>query len=131
MTETARSDRISTRSRLRFPENLDITPAKIADLKGRIERLGIDLARIEERFVRGGGPGGQKRNKTSSAVELVDPRRNLRVRIGRDRRLSINRFLALRELVDRIEMLEAPEVSRRLAEIERIRRRKADRARRS
>jgi len=117
-------------ARLRFPENLDITPAKVADLKRRIERLAVDLARIEERFVRGGGPGGQKRNKTSSAVELVDPDRGLRVRIGRDRRLSINRFLALRELIDRIEMLEAPELSRRLAEIERMRRRKADRARR-
>jgi protein subunit release factor B len=116
---------------LKFPEHIAVTPAKLEDLRRRIERLGIDLASIEERSTRGGGPGGQKRNKTSNAAVLHDPARNLTVRCGRDRRLSINRFLALRELVDRIEAIEAPQISRKLAEIVRIRRRKAERARRA
>lgn len=115
---------------MKFPDHVAVTPAKLEDLRRRIARLGIDLASIEERSTRGGGPGGQKRNKTGTTVVLRDPARNLTVRCGRDRRLSVNRFLALRELVDRIEAIVAPQDSRKLAEIERIRRRKKKRAQR-
>lgn len=102
----------------------DVTPQKIADLKARIARLGVNLSVIEEQFVKGGGKGGQKINKTSNCVVLKYPPLSLVVRCQRERRRSINRFIALRELVDRIEMQLSPETSERMKEIERIRKRK-------
>ena len=110
-------------------ERFDVDPAKIEALRARIVRLGIDLRLVEEAFVRGGGRGGQKINKTASCVQLAYPPLDVRVRCQRDRRRSVNRFLALRELVDRIEMRVSPETSERLREIERTRRNKG-RARR-
>ncbi|MBI4374985.1 MAG: peptide chain release factor-like protein [Elusimicrobia bacterium] len=112
-------------------ELFDVSPAKVEELKARLSLLRIDPSLIEERFVRGGGPGGQKMNKTSNAVQLYYPPLDLRVRCQRDRRRTVNRFLALRELVDRIEMRISPRTSARLLEIEKLRRRKQRRSRRT
>lgn len=110
---------------MNFPELSDITPAKTAALKERIARLGVNLRLIDEQFVRGGGKGGQKINKTANAVQLRYPPLGLVVRCQRERKRSLNRFLALRELVDEIEIRISPETSERLREIERLRRKKA------
>lgn len=45
----------------------------------------------------------------------------------RERKRTINRFLALRELVDRIEMRVSPETSERLAGVRKLQRRKSRR----
>ena len=110
---------------MNFNEFSEITPAKVEALKARIARLGIDLRLVDEQFIRGSGNGGQKINKTSNAVQLRYPALGLVVRCQRERKRSLNRFLALRELVDEIEVRISPETSERLKEIERIRRRKA------
>jgi len=112
-------------------ETFDVSAAKLQELKARIARLGIDVRLIEECFIRGGGKGGQKINKTANCVQLYYPPLDLRVRVQRERRRTVNRFLALRELVDRVEMAVSPETSRRLQEIERLRRGKARRRERS
>lgn len=114
---------------MNFTEFSGITPAKIDALKARIARLGIDLRLVDERFIRGSGHGGQKINKTSNAVQLRYPLLDLVVRCQRERKRSLNRFLALRELVDEIEIKISPETSERLKEYEKIRRRKANSAR--
>ncbi len=111
---------------MHFTEFSEITPAKVDALKARIARLGIDLRLIEEQFVRGGGKGGQKINKTSNAVLLKYPPLSLIVRCQRERKRSLNRFIALRELVDEIEVRISPETSERLKEIARLRKRKAN-----
>ena len=116
---------------MNFTEFTSITPAKVEGLKARIARLGIDLHLIEEQFIKGGGKGGQKINKTSSAVLLKYPPLGLIVRCQRERQRSLNRFLALRELVDEIEVRVSPETSLRLKEIERLRKKKAGRRRKS
>lgn len=108
-----------------------VTPQKVSELKERIKRLGIELALVEEQFVKGGGKGGQKINKTSNAVLLKYPPFGLVIRCQRERARSVNRFLALRELADRIEMRVSPGTSERLREIEKIRKRKRDKARRA
>jgi protein subunit release factor B len=59
--------------------------------------------------VRSGGPGGQKINKTSSAVVLTDPATGLTVRCAVHRSLSQNREEARRLLAEKLE-------ARRLAE---------------
>lgn len=105
-----------------------VTPSKVEELRGRIARLGLDLRLMEEKFVRGGGKGGQKINKTSNAVQLKYPPLKIMVRCQRERSRAVNRFLALRELVDRVEIVISPETSARLAEYEKIRRRKARRS---
>lgn len=110
---------------MRLDEDFGVTPAKLEDLKARIARLGIDLRLVEETFSRGGGKGGQKINKTSNRVQLSYAPLDLRVACQRERKRSLNRFLALRELVDQVEMKVSPETSERLREIERIRKRKA------
>lgn len=116
---------------MQFTEFSEINPAKVDMLKARIARLGIDLGLIEERFVKGGGKGGQKINKTSNAVLLKYPPLSLIVRCQRERKRSLNRFIALRELVDEIEVLISPGTSERLKEIARLRKRKADKLRKS
>ena len=109
--------------------NLDagfpVSPQKVEALLARLRALPIDPAQIEEQFVRGGGPGGQKINKTSSAVMLRYAPMGIVIRCQRTRRQSLNRFLALRDLVDRVERTVSPSTSPRLLEIDRKRRNKA------
>lgn len=110
---------------MNFPEMSDITPAKAQALKERIARLKIDLRLVDEQFTRGSGKGGQKINKTSNAVLLRYAPLGLVVRCQRERKRSVNRFLALRELVDEIELKISPETSERAAEAARLRKKKA------
>jgi len=116
---------------MNLTEGFDISPEKVAALLARLAALRIDPAAIDEQFVRGGGPGGQKINKTSNCVVLRYPPLQLVVRCQRDRRRNVNRFLALRELVDQVEMKLTPESSRRLKDIDRKRRNKARAGRRA
>ena len=119
---------------MKFPTDAPVTPAKLDELRARIARLQIDLAAVDEQAVKGGGPGGQKVNKTSSGVLLrytlagTTPEL-ITVKWTRERQRSLNRFLALRELVDEIEVRISPATSARLQEFARIRKQK-DRARR-
>jgi peptide chain release factor len=110
---------------MNFSEMPGITPAKIEELKNRIRTLAIDLSEIEEQFAKGSGKGGQKINKTSNCVILKYPKLNLLVRCQRERKRSINRFLALRELVDKIEIIVSPQTSKKLREIDKIRKKKS------
>lgn len=116
---------------MNFPSDAPITPAKLDALRARIARLKIDLGAVDEQAVKGGGPGGQKVNKTSSGVllryELSGE--TLVVKWTRERSRSLNRFLALRELADEIEERISPETSERLKDRDRIRKQK-DRTRR-
>jgi len=122
---------------MKFPADAPVTPAKKDALRARIGALAIDLARVDEAAVKGSGPGGQKKNKTSSGVQLryallregVPGDESLVVTWTRERSHALNRFLALRELVDEIEVRVSPATSERLREHARIRRQK-DRARR-
>ncbi len=74
-------------------------------LRAQMETLNIKDADIEEKFVRSSGKGGQKVNKTSSCVYLLHKPTGLEVKCMKDRSQSINRFLARRELVERIKKL--------------------------
>lgn len=112
-------------------ERFDVAPGKVEELLSRMRRLGIDPAAIEEQFVRGGGPGGSKINKTANCVVLRYAPLDLVVRSQRDRRRTVNRYLALRELVDEVEMRVSPGTSARLREIDRRRRSKSRAARRA
>lgn len=109
-----------------FPVN----PAKEAELRARMDALGIREGDLEEWFVRGGGPGGQKLNKTSSVVCLRHRPSGMEIRCGRERSQALNRFLARRELCDKLEAALRGEQTRRQQEREKIRRQKRRRSRR-
>lgn len=94
-----------------------ITVAVMAE--PRDDELVIDPRDIDEQFVRGSGAGGQKRNKTSSAVVLTHRPSGVRVRIdGRNR--EQNRKTAMEILRARLA-----EAQRGAREQERNRRRAA------
>ena len=69
----------------------------------RLAAVGVSITDIEERFVRGTGPGGQKINKTSSTVWLRHGPTGIEVRCQRERSQSANRELAWQELTGRLE----------------------------
>ncbi len=116
---------------MRFPDQAPVTPRKKQELRDRIQRLGIDMEAVEASYVRASGPGGQKVNKTSSAVVLRYAPLEIVVKWARERSRALNQFLALRELVDEIEIRVSPETSERLREQARVRARKARRKKRA
>lgn len=116
---------------MNLTERFPVSPGKVDALLRRLQGLGLQAGLIEESFVKGGGPGGQKINKTASCVQLRYAPLDLVVRCQSSRSRSLNRFLALRELVDRAEMRLSPGTSARLREIGRKRASKARAARRA
>jgi len=108
-----------------------ISPEKETALRERMERLGIREEEFRETFIRSSGPGGQKVNKTSSCVYLVHLPTGLSVKCQQERSQSLNRFLARRLLLDRIERLRTGLVSAEKMRIEKIRRQKRRRSRRA
>src|SRR3954447_19234690 len=69
----------------------------------KLAALGVSAADVEERFVRGAGPGGQKINKTSSTVWLRHRATGIEVRCQRERSQAANRDLAWAELCNKLE----------------------------
>lgn len=57
---------------------------------------------VRLRFFRGGGPGGQHRNKTETGVRLYHPPSGITVLASERRSQSQNRELAFRRLADRL-----------------------------
>lgn len=66
--------------------------------------LGIRQGDISVRFIKSSGRGGQKVNKTASAVFLRHEPTGLSVKFGKHRSQTLNRFLALRLLVEKLEV---------------------------
>lgn len=93
--------------------------------------LGVSEADIEESFVRSGGAGGQKVNKSSSCVMLLHRPTGLRVKCQTTRYQAMNRFLARRLLLDKIEEQKRGYVEAERARIEKVRRQKRKRSRRA
>lgn len=86
---------------------------------------------IEEKFIKGKGPGGQKINKTSSCVFLVHKPTGISVKCQETRHLERNRQLARQYLIGKLDDLLNPNTSRNALKYKRIQKRKAKRASRS
>ncbi len=112
-------------------ERWPVSEAKQKDLKQRMERLSLEESDLEEEFVRGGGAGGQKINKTSIVVTLKHLPTGLQVRCQESRSQALNRFLARRLLVEKLEEKIFAEKSAKQKKIEKIRRQKRKRSRRA
>jgi protein subunit release factor B len=75
-------------------------------------RVPLPDSDLIENFLKGSGPGGQKINKTSSAVQLKHIPTGIVVKYQDTRSREINRKMARRILQDRIEEMELGEDAR-------------------
>src|ERR1700722_10333632 len=69
----------------------------------RMQKLNIRDEDLIEKFILGSGPGGQKVNKSATCVYLKHLPSNIEIKCSKDRSQEINRFLARRELCERLE----------------------------
>jgi protein subunit release factor B len=108
-----------------------VSPGKEKSLLERMQALGVWEQDIEEQFVRSSGAGGQKVNKTSSCVVLHHRPTGIRVKCQQERSQALNRFLARRILLDKIEAKLRGAESAEQQQIAKIRRQKKRRSRRA
>ena len=107
-----------------------MTPETIAKIRTLMAEALLKEDDLEETFILGGGPGGQKTNKTSSVVRLLHRPSGIQVRCGENRSREINRWLARRALAERILAREQGRKSAEQQEREKKRRQKRRRSRR-
>lgn len=74
-------------------------------LHQRMRKLRLREEDLQESFIRGSGPGGQKVNKTSSTVVLKHEPSGIEVRCQRERSQVLNRHWARVELCDKMEAM--------------------------
>ena len=108
-----------------------VSPEKEAQLVRRMAELGVLENDLEESFMRSGGHGGQNVNKVNTCVVVVHRPTGLQVRCQETRQQGLNRFLARKLLLDRIEEKRKGLVAAERARIEKIRRQKRKRSRRA
>ncbi|RHZ58709.1 peptide chain release factor family protein [Aspergillus thermomutatus] len=88
-------------------------------------RLKIDDADLTISYLKGTGPGGQKINKTNSAVQLIHKPTGIVVKSQATRSRSQNEKIARQILADKVEDLLKGDASRNAIRAERARKKKA------
>lgn len=111
--------------------NYPVSSEKIRLLKEKMLALGVSESDFDEDFTRSGGAGGQNVNKISSCVVIRHRPTQLMVKCQRERSQALNRFLAKRLLLEKIEALKQGVRSRERQLAEKIRRQKRRRSRRA
>lgn len=100
-------------------------------LREKMESLGILEKDIIEKFVRSSGKGGQKVNKTSTCVYLKHIPTDIEVKCQRERYQALNRYLARKILVEKVEALVRGKESEEQQKIAKIRRQKRKRSKKA
>ncbi|KAF2859230.1 hypothetical protein K470DRAFT_204498, partial [Piedraia hortae CBS 480.64] len=80
----------------------------------------IPESEITESFLKGSGPGGQKINKTSSAVQLIHEPSGIVVKCQETRSRELNRKYARRLLAEKLDLMQNGEQSREKVKAKRI-----------
>src|SRR3954469_4970360 len=97
-------------------------------LRRRMAENGVREEDIEESFVRSGGHGGQNVNKTSTCVMLVHRPTGIQVKCQSSRHQAINRQLARKLLVSKVQERRRAAAAEERARVEKAKRQKRKRS---
>jgi peptide chain release factor len=100
-------------------------------LQRRMLGLGLREEDLRETFVTSQGKGGQNVNKVATCVLLVHGPSGIAIKCQQERSQGMNRYFARKLLADKIEEAKLGAESKRVQEVERIRRQKRRRSRRA
>lgn len=100
-------------------------------LNAKMNSLGIHEADLKESFIRSGGKGGQKVNKTSTCVYLKHVPTGIEVKCQKERSRALNRYHARVTLCKKIESRIKGEKSEEAKRIYKIKKQKARRRKKS
>ncbi len=96
--------------------NFGVTERKMRELERRMQNCNLLENDIEETFVRSGGAGGQKVNKSSTCVHLKHIPSRLAVKVQISRSQGLNRYYARKQMCELLENKllgkESPEAKR-------------------
>ncbi|MBI5091786.1 MAG: peptide chain release factor-like protein [Candidatus Hydrogenedentes bacterium] len=94
-----------------------VTQQKEEELLSRMTACRLSESDLDESFVRSGGPGGQKVNKSATCVYLKHRPTGLEVKMQQARSQALNRFYARRRMCELLEASllgdDSPEAQRR------------------
>lgn len=106
--------------------------------RSKEERLSIQMETLKvfeedliEKFILGSGKGGQKVNKTASCVYLKHVPSGIEIKCQQERSRDLNRYLARKNLCEKIEEILYQEKSKKQKLNDKIRRQKKKRSKRA
>jgi len=109
----------------------NISKAKEGALRAKMQKFKVREKDLLEKFIRSSGKGGQRTNKVSTCVYLKHMPSGIEVKCQEERSQVLNRFLARRYLINKIETQVLGKQSEEKKKIEKIRRQKRKRSRRA
>jgi len=110
---------------------MTVRKEKQEELQRKMASLGIREEDLMEKFILGSGKGGQKINKTASCVYLKHLPTGIEIKCQESRSREENRFFARRMLVEKMDEIIHKSKSKKQMEIDKVRKQKKRRVRRS
>lgn len=110
---------------------MNISAAKKKALEKKMRQWGVNENDLTERFIKSSGRGGQHVNKVSTCVYLKHNPTGIEVKCASERSQALNRFIARRRLVEKIEERIKGAASEKQKAIAKIRRQKRKRSKRA